>query len=90
MRFVDFEDTPPPPPKCDMHLGAMLMNVLQKNDARDSDWTDWLIAHAPRNPDDFYRCFCAAWEAGAKHSAKRIQRLEEEINWLDQGYGRKP
>ena len=89
MRFVDFEETPPPPPTNDMHLGVMLVEAMEKNAAGISAWTDWYIKNLPRNPDDFYKCFLGGWNAGAKDSAKTIQRLEEEINWLDQGYSRK-
>jgi hypothetical protein len=51
-------------------------------------WTDWYAKNTPHNSEVLFACFRDAWEAAYKCYGGRIRRLEEEVNWLDQGYKR--
>jgi hypothetical protein len=60
----------------------------EDTEAMHKAWTDWYAKNTPRNSEVLFACFRDAWELAYKHYGGRIRRLEEEVNWLDQGYKR--
>jgi hypothetical protein len=66
-------------------MSLPLSDLEQMNKA----WADWYLKRAPRNEEAFYTCFKEAWEMSAKYYDKRINLLEQEVAWVENGYTRK-